>query len=134
MDRERALCKPADSPNIAIVREEAMTTRRREFLKATLAAAGAVSSPAALEPQPGRSRQGASGFELDEATLEGLRRGLESGKFTLAPKQASGPSWRVAVSTRKGVPTRAAIRPIPWLTLFAISSPRVGERYRPART
>ena len=60
-----------------------MATRRRQFLKAGLAAAaGAAALPEALRAQAGASRQNAGGFELDEVTLDALRRGLESGKFT----------------------------------------------------
>ncbi len=69
-----------------------MTTRRREFLVAGIAAAGAAALPkaaagAAALPKAaparaGASRQGARGFELDEAALGTLRRGMESGRFT----------------------------------------------------
>jgi len=60
-----------------------MATRRREFLKAGLAAAagaaitpervGAQSSPAQTAPRPS---------ELDEITVAGLQDGMKSGKFT----------------------------------------------------
>ncbi len=60
-----------------------MTSRRREFLKAGLAAAtGAAALPKVLRSQTSGSQQSIGGFELDEVTLDILRRGMESGKYT----------------------------------------------------
>src|SRR5438046_3172950 len=47
---------------------------------------------------------------------------------TLAPAIATAPPRRAAARTRNGVTARAARHPTPWLTLFAISSPREGTR------
>src|SRR2546430_7382664 len=47
---------------------------------------------------------------------------------TLAPTIATAPPRRTAARTRNGVTARAARHPTPWLTLFAISSPREGTR------
>src|SRR4029450_6666021 len=49
---------------------------------------------------------------------------------TLAPTIANAPPRRAAPSTRNGVAAKAATTPTPWLTLFAISSPREGTCLR----
>ena len=56
---------------------------RRAFLKTGLAAAaGATALPGLLHAQTASGRSAPSSFELDEITLETLRQGLESGRFT----------------------------------------------------
>lgn len=56
---------------------------RRQFLKTGMAtAAGAAILPELLRAQSQGVGSGAGVFELDEITLDALRRGLESGKFT----------------------------------------------------
>src|SRR5712691_4562662 len=53
---------------------------------------------------------------------------------TLAPTIAAAPPRRAAARTRNGVAARAARQPTPWLTLFAVSSPREGTHLRVAAT
>ncbi len=95
---------------------------RRQFLKSSAAAAGCAlafpeilaadsSAPAAAPP--------ASGFELDEITLEMLRRGLESGQFTartlaekylarIAEIDAKGPTLKAVIEINPDAPALAA--------------------------
>jgi amidase len=91
-------------------KEEApVSDSRRRFLKTGVAAAvGAAVVPQLLSAQVTTQRSVASSFELDEVSLQTLRQGLISGKFTaraLAEKYLS----RIEAVDRQGPALRAVL-------------------------
>src|SRR5579859_2203834 len=63
-------------------KDERLGATRREFLKAGLAASAAAALPPPLHAEPQGIGSGAGVFELDEITVDVLRRGLDSGQYT----------------------------------------------------
>jgi len=62
--------------------QERFGATRREFLKAGMAASAAAAFREPLHTEPQSIGNAAGVFELDEMTVDVLRRGLDSGKFT----------------------------------------------------
>ena len=107
---------------------ESRDESRRTFLKAgAAAAAGAVLASEWLPAQTQAPRTPDSAAELQEISLDALRRGMDSGKFT-AESLAIGYMQRIDSTDRNGHRVNSVIETLPNFQAAASSLDREGNR------